>query len=124
MIRPTSISSPTTNRFPSPTLFLSATASRRKKMLAREDENGASESLLPSKAASPLRQPSARRARSERNRVEHNDTSAVSQRAARPPSPPPKPPSMRSEEHTSELQSLMRISYAVFCLKKKKQTNT
>src|SRR3546814_10710844 len=27
----------------------------------------------------------------------------------------------RSEEHTSELQSLMRISYAVFCLKKKKQ---
>src|SRR3546814_9069089 len=30
----------------------------------------------------------------------------------------------RSEEHTSELQSLMRISYAVFCLKKKKQTDT
>src|SRR3546814_10149204 len=36
--------------------------------------------------------------------------------AARPPG--------RSEEHTSELQSLMRISYAVFCLKKKKQTTT
>src|SRR3546814_4712763 len=32
--------------------------------------------------------------------------------------PPP-----RSEEHTSELQSLMRISYAVFCLKKKKHTH-
>src|SRR3546814_3565245 len=31
---------------------------------------------------------------------------------------------VRSEEHTSELQSLMRISYAVFCLKKKKITNT
>src|SRR3546814_3113923 len=30
---------------------------------------------------------------------------------------------LRSEEHTSELQSLMRISYAVFCLKKKKKTN-
>src|SRR3546814_10443550 len=30
----------------------------------------------------------------------------------------------RSEEHTSELQSLMRISYAVFCLKKKKITTT
>src|SRR3546814_8145152 len=29
----------------------------------------------------------------------------------------------RSEEHTSELQSLMRISYDVFCLKKKKKTN-
>src|SRR3546814_6510473 len=38
-----------------------------------------------------------------------------------------KPPvfltSTRSEEHTSELQSLMRISYAVFCLKKKKKNN-
>src|SRR3546814_6329265 len=32
----------------------------------------------------------------------------------------PNPTSGRSEEHTSELQSLMRISYAVFCLKKKK----
>src|SRR3546814_9805055 len=31
---------------------------------------------------------------------------------------------MRSEEHTSELQSLMRISYAVFCLKKKKKHHT
>src|SRR3546814_6741065 len=31
---------------------------------------------------------------------------------------------MRSEEHTSELQSLMRISYAVFCLKKKQESTT
>src|SRR3546814_4214136 len=31
---------------------------------------------------------------------------------------------IRSEEHTSELQSLMRISYAVFCLKKKKRSKT
>src|SRR3546814_7567492 len=31
---------------------------------------------------------------------------------------------LRSEEHTSELQSLMRISYAVFCLKKKQTTQT
>src|SRR3546814_4314313 len=41
-----------------------------------------------------------------------------------PPASPdwiaPTSPSLRSEEHTSELQSLMRISYAVFCLKKKK----
>src|SRR3546814_4428132 len=53
---------------------------------------------------------------------------------AEPASAPPKPFALslskgrsffsrgRSEEHTSELQSLMRISYAVFCLKKKKQT--
>src|SRR3546814_2460184 len=32
-------------------------------------------------------------------------------------------PGGRSEEHTSELQSLMRISYAVFCLKKKNKSN-
>src|SRR3546814_3810223 len=36
---------------------------------------------------------------------------------------PPISWSARSEEHTSELQSLMRISYAVFCLKKKKKNN-
>src|SRR3546814_2641253 len=34
------------------------------------------------------------------------------------------PDGNRSEEHTSELQSLMRISYAVFCLKKKTKTHT
>src|SRR3546814_10538015 len=34
---------------------------------------------------------------------------------------PPLANAFRSEEHTSELQSLMRISYAVFCLKKKKK---
>src|SRR3546814_8132291 len=33
-------------------------------------------------------------------------------------------PDVRSEEHTSELQSLMRISYAVFCLKKKQQEHS
>src|SRR3546814_3083899 len=42
----------------------------------------------------------------------------------RPPvgsaTPPVNSTQLRSEEHTSELQSLMRISYAVFCLKKKK----
>src|SRR3546814_10833005 len=37
---------------------------------------------------------------------------------------PPPHLSMRSEEHTSELQSLMRNSYAVFCLKKKNKTQT
>src|SRR3546814_15873609 len=37
------------------------------------------------------------------------------------PAPTLKSSQLRSEEHTSELQSLMRISYAVFCLKKKKK---
>src|SRR3546814_2083701 len=38
--------------------------------------------------------------------------------------PRPPPASGRSEEHTSELPSLMRISYAVFCLKKKNKNDT
>src|SRR3546814_9471407 len=40
------------------------------------------------------------------------------------PAVPARDAGARSEEHTSELQSLMRISYAVFCLKKKKQQTT
>src|SRR3546814_7059321 len=52
---------------------------------------------------------SGRRARSPARR--QHDTRSPRPRCAR-----------RSEEHTSELQSLMRISYAVFCLKKKKKT--
>src|SRR3546814_6430201 len=40
------------------------------------------------------------------------------------PSPPRQSGELRSEEHTSELQSLMRISYAVFCLKKKNSTQS
>src|SRR3546814_9247996 len=42
---------------------------------------------------------------------------------ARPSRRPRRSTSRRSEEHTSELQSLMRISYAVFCLKKKQRNN-
>src|SRR3546814_5419027 len=43
---------------------------------------------------------------------------------AGPPTMPRDTSTPRSEEHTSELQSLMRISYAVFCLKKKKNQTT
>src|SRR3546814_7132627 len=45
-----------------------------------------------------------------------NDAAGIAEAATRP--------TMRSEEHTSELQSLMRISYAVFCLKKKNTKKT
>src|SRR3546814_5068046 len=73
-------------------------------------------------------------------RTIHFQSFAESPRLSWPPlppePPPPKPPrplrsssssaegprGFRSEEHTSELQSLMRTSYAVFCLKKKKTT--
>src|SRR3546814_9186945 len=45
----------------------------------------------------------------------------VADQAARAIVQPEDCPQLRSEEHTSELQSLMRISYAVFCLKKKQK---
>src|SRR3546814_3988030 len=48
---------------------------------------------------------------------------AASCRAGRGDDEPQPSRHRRSEEHTSELQSLMRISYAVFCLKKKKSNN-
>src|SRR3546814_4668316 len=47
-------------------------------------------------------------------RAPHRDTTSICR------TPPDRSPAPRSEEHTSELQSLMRISYAVFCLKQKK----
>src|SRR3546814_8665770 len=60
----------------------------------------------------------------ERLRVRSGgDARALAKRAGRHP-PHARRSAARSEEHTSELQSLMRISYAVFCLKKKKQTRT
>src|SRR3546814_3558685 len=48
------------------------------------------------------------------------DTGRWRRHAVQPQRPGPVVDDARSEEHTSELQSLMRISYAVFCLKKKK----
>src|SRR3546814_2904807 len=51
------------------------------------------------------------------------DASAGSSRASRCRAASTRARHQRSEEHTSELQSLMRISYAVFCLKKKKEEN-
>src|SRR3546814_5120861 len=53
-----------------------------------------------------------------------NAPTPSARRCAASSSPPPAQPRRnRSEEHTSELQSLMRISYAVFCLKKKKNSD-
>src|SRR3546814_1938673 len=49
---------------------------------------------------------------------------AVSRRDRRHAARGPDAVAARSEEHTSELQSLMRISYAVFCLKKKTRSDT
>src|SRR3546814_3290417 len=55
-----------------------------------------------------------------KNREVENEMVCPPEKAGQPPRPVTEPakPAKRSEEHTSELQSLMRISYAVFCLKK------
>src|SRR3546814_9474309 len=55
-----------------------------------------------------------------RNQVPNRESCNLSQCAAKLPYRKAGAAILRSEEHTSELQSLMRISYAVFCLKKKK----
>src|SRR3546814_6174070 len=53
----------------------------------------------------------------------HRNSTLGSKRRDNRPANPFGSPGHRSEEHTPELQSLMRISYAVFCLKKKNTTN-
>src|SRR3546814_7626839 len=55
-------------------------------------------------------------------RVAYLPTSGVSSTGNTPIGAVARPAQIRSEEHTSELQSLMHISYAVFCLKKKKNS--
>src|SRR3546814_4945262 len=66
-------------------------------------------------AAPALATASARDSRTEGSRSDESFTSTGGRGAA-------VRTTERSEEHTSELQSLMRISYAVFCLKKKKKS--
>src|SRR3546814_3044817 len=62
-----------------------------------------------------------RRGRSQQGRSHQKSEKGITPR--HPPTVIARSRRRRSEEHTSELQSLMRISYAVFCLKKKKQNN-
>src|SRR3546814_6382238 len=62
---------------------------------------------------------SSSRRRSEKDLARRKDQARSAQAPFRHPAET-RVPLRRSEEHTSELQSLMRISYAVFCLKKKK----
>src|SRR3546814_2844639 len=61
---------------------------------------------------------------SSRHSMNRSDAFFMCQSPPQPRTTLVRPTSCRSEEHTSELQSLMRISYAVFCLKKKKKKKT
>src|SRR3546814_16500438 len=96
MIRRPPRSTRTDTRFPYTTLFRSAVGGRG----GRDDRGG-----LRAAAPEPVGAEPDPCADHEHQRQDHADDGDACR---------------RSEEHTSELQSLMRISYAVFCLKKKK----
>src|SRR3546814_10282106 len=101
MIRRPPRSTRTDTPFPYPTLFRSGDARKP----GRQEGHAAPEAAIPGRRRT-LWLPDHRQQR----RVDSGG----------PDHPPPRR-DLRSEEHTSELQSLMRISYAVFCLKKKKK---
>src|SRR3546814_6024509 len=120
MIRRPPRSTRTDTRFPYAALFRSCpepiwitgddSASRRARgpsYSARVSDDTRNENGLPADAATPPEGTD-----NDRLRTESHDPAVPEAYAA------------RSEEHTSELQSLMRISYAVFCLKKKKNRET
>src|SRR3546814_14038049 len=102
MIRRPPRSTRTDTRFPYTTLFRS-----------RASQEGVDRRLTARRSPCALTPP-------RRRRYTHDSSQGCLDRRLRlrPPEP------ARSEEHTSELQSLMRISYAVFCLKKKTNTIT
>src|SRR3546814_8800604 len=100
MIRPPPRSTRTDTLFPYTTLFRSCALS------SRADRYPSHHLLLLRQTWQTIRKLRAK------NLEDGEHTAKTSMRSARR--------DFRSEEHTSELQSLMRISYAVFCLKKKK----
>src|SRR3546814_1938576 len=111
MIRRPPRSTRTDTLFPYTTLFRSRHA--RRHHLARSRSNcrrPAPSSRVAQASRKPQQQPT-RRERPDGHLRLHLDMARTWHR---------EPAQIRSEEHTSELQSLMRISYAVFCLKKKK----
>src|SRR3546814_1872775 len=126
MIRRPPRSTRTDTLFPYTTLFRSAADRSR---TAREGGGIAGSRHLPARAgAGKRRDPPGRLARldvAQRTAAGGGESGAgadrtdADTRALRPDVRRDRHPAARSEEHTSELQSLMRISYAVFCLKKK-----
>src|SRR3546814_5516649 len=104
MIRRPPRSTRTDTLFPYTTLFRSFSLKPREKVR---------EALLFARCVQPCRSHRAPRSRAAvRSRARRSQDQGYGRRRGL---------SHRSEEHTSELQSLMRISYAVFCLKKKKK---
>src|SRR3546814_1504141 len=114
MIRRTPKSTRTDTRFPYPTLF--------RAVAARQAQAGGGLQCGPAGGIEPAHQGTGIHSHDTPPIAEkRNSTSSAGVRLRRPPSQVFQP--RRSEEHTSELQSLMRNSYAVFWLKKKRHRN-
>src|SRR3546814_2575601 len=108
MIRRPPRSTRTDTLFPYTTLFRSHRQHRRARRIALVEDVD----LRPGIAAELQRDQAQQHRLARAGRADHHHVADIADMG-------------RSEEHTSELQSLMRISYAVFCLKKKKeQTKT
>src|SRR3546814_5135004 len=138
MIRRPPRSTRTHTLFPDPTLVRSSRATRSSRCGATRSattRTGRRPGAAPSRrrattpsssaaAATAWRPPTTwpRCTASATSRCWRRAGSAAATPAATPPSSAPTISGTRSEEHTSELQSLMRISYAVLCLKKKKNS--
>src|SRR3546814_1293335 len=117
MIRRPPRSTRTDTLFPYTTLFRSAGTAHLGSAGNRRDEDPEGGALRPIGPARRL----ARHQGQGRGRTGGGTRSRLRLRGhPRPALLPDERTARRSEEHTSELQSLMRISYAVFCLKKKK----
>src|SRR3546814_6245769 len=117
MLRRPPRSTRTDTLFPYTTLFRSQHAADPAARLCADRERRADDADRTRSGASDLRPAQVRARRREdarRRECDPRQHGTLALDAARP----------RSEEHTSELQSLMRISYAVFCLKKKKTQQT
>src|SRR3546814_2181842 len=111
MIRRPPRSTRTDTLCPYTTLFRSALGVGRLAVVDINDARHLADPLHPVRKAGEGFEPAIDRCRRHRQRLARLDRGERILRVVRPP--------QRSEEHTSELQSLMRISYAVFCLKKK-----
>src|SRR3546814_10678042 len=118
MIRRPPRSTRTDTLFPYTTLFRSGVAPRA------DDSDGPGFNQLVLSHGLVLRIRAGRAGSPAAIRMQPSFNPAAWVRARRSAPPRVRSARIRSEEHTSELQSLMRTSYAVFCLNKKKQTDT
>src|SRR3546814_1610608 len=124
MIRRTPRSTRTDTLFPYTTLFRSRPQPRRWRATTSSEQEGDENHPLSGKAAwTGARTEDPRERRRQRRQAAASNPVAGGRERERA-APLRSAAAARSEEHTSELQSLMRTSYAVFCLKKKRPLST